>query len=113
MVVAPLFDFILAAVTDAEVGSASGMVNALQQLAGAIGVAVIGTVFFSVLGRAGFVAAIEHCLLIELGVAPVLALLAWLLPRHPRAAEPQPLPGPAAESRPAPQPAAEPDVVRA
>ena len=102
MVVAPLFDFILAAVTDTEVGSAAGMVNALQQLAGAIGVAVIGTVFFSVLGREGFVPAIEHCLLIELGIAPALALLAWLLPRHPRAAQAQP----EAEAQPARQPEA-------
>jgi EmrB/QacA subfamily drug resistance transporter len=87
MVISPLFDFILAAVTDAEVGSASGVVNALQQLAGAVGVAVIGTVFFSVLGREGFTAAIGHCLLIELGIASALALLAWLLPRHPRETE--------------------------
>jgi len=84
MVVSPLFDFILAAVTDREVGSASGVVNALQQLAGAVGIAVIGTVFFSVLGHEGFAAAIERCLLIELGITPVLALLAWLLPLRPR-----------------------------
>ncbi|HET9899292.1 MAG TPA: MFS transporter [Streptosporangiaceae bacterium] len=87
MVISPLFDFILAAVTDAEVGSASGVVNAMQQLAGAIGVAVVGTVFFSVLGRQGFVPAIERCLLIELGIAPGLALLAWLLPHQPRDTE--------------------------
>jgi EmrB/QacA subfamily drug resistance transporter len=84
MVISPLFDFILAAVQDHEVGSASGVVNAMQQLAGAVGVAVLGTVFFSVLGREGFIAAIEHCLLIELGIAPVMVLLAWLLPRRPR-----------------------------
>jgi predicted MFS family arabinose efflux permease len=47
MLVAPLFNFILAAVSDAEAGSASGVLNAVQQLAGAAGVAVIGTVFFS------------------------------------------------------------------
>ena len=96
MVISPLFDFILAAVSDAEVGSASGVVNAMQQLAGAIGVAVIGTVFFSVLARAGFVAAIGRCLLIELGVAPLLALLAWMLPRRPRDAEGAARPGQAA-----------------
>jgi hypothetical protein len=47
----PDFDFILAAVTDREVGSASGVLNAVQQLGGAIGVAAIGTVFFSALHR--------------------------------------------------------------
>jgi EmrB/QacA subfamily drug resistance transporter len=87
MLISPLFDFILASVTDVEVGSASGVLNAMQQLAGAIGVAVIGTVFFSTLGHAGFVAAIDRCLLIELATTPVLLVLTWLLP--PRARDPQ------------------------
>ena len=43
----PLFDFVLAGVDDDEVGSASGVLNAMQQLGGAIGIAVIGTLFFS------------------------------------------------------------------
>ncbi len=42
-----LFDFILAGVAMDEVGSASGVLNAVQQLASALGVAVLGTVFFS------------------------------------------------------------------
>ncbi len=84
MLISPLFDFILAAVSDHEVGSASGVLNAMQQLAGAIGVAAIGTVFFSTLGRSGFVAAISRCLMIELGIAGVLLVLAFALPRHPR-----------------------------
>jgi hypothetical protein len=42
-----LFDFILAGVGMDEVGSASGVLNAVQQLASALGVAVLGTVFFS------------------------------------------------------------------
>ena len=54
--------------------------------------------FFSVLAREGFTAAIEHCLLIELGIAPVIALLAWLLPRHPRDPEALPAQSPAAEA---------------
>jgi EmrB/QacA subfamily drug resistance transporter len=45
-----LFDFILAGVAMDEVGSASGVLNAVQQLANALGVAVLGTVFFSRLG---------------------------------------------------------------
>ena len=47
-----LFDFVLAGVAMDEVGSASGVLNAVQQLANALGVAVLGTVFFSVLGAA-------------------------------------------------------------
>jgi EmrB/QacA subfamily drug resistance transporter len=42
-----LFDFILAGVTMDEVGSASGVLEAVQQLSSALGVAVLGTIFFS------------------------------------------------------------------
>ncbi len=87
MLISPLFDFILAAVGDHEVGSASGVLNAVQQLASAIGIAAIGTVFFSTLGRSGFVAAISRCLMIELGIAAVLVVLAFALPRRPRDAQ--------------------------
>jgi EmrB/QacA subfamily drug resistance transporter len=87
MIISPLFDFILASVTDEEVGSASGVLNACQQLAGAVGVAAIGTIFFTVLGHAGFVAAIERCLLVELASTPVLLALTRTLPA--RAREPE------------------------
>src|SRR5579875_2428614 len=42
-----LFDFILAGVQMDHVGSASGVLEATQQLASALGVAVLGTIFFS------------------------------------------------------------------
>jgi EmrB/QacA subfamily drug resistance transporter len=42
-----LFDFILAGVGMEEVGSASGVLEAAQQLSSAIGVASLGTIFFS------------------------------------------------------------------
>jgi EmrB/QacA subfamily drug resistance transporter len=87
MLIAPLFDFILAAVSDHEVGSASGALNAIQQLASAIGVAAIGTVFFSTLGHSGFTIAITRCLEIQLGVAALLVVLARALPRRPREAQ--------------------------
>ncbi|HEY3775569.1 MAG TPA: MFS transporter [Solirubrobacteraceae bacterium] len=45
-----LFDFILAGVEMDHVGSASGVLEAVQQLASALGVAVLGTIFFSRLG---------------------------------------------------------------
>jgi len=47
---APFFDIVLAGVEAGEYGSASGTLNAVQQFAGALGVAVLGTVFFGVLG---------------------------------------------------------------
>jgi hypothetical protein len=94
MLVSPLFDFILASVTDDEAGSASGVLNSLQQLAGAIGVAVIGTVFFTTLSHHGFVSAIERCLIIEMATAPVLLALTWLLPARAREHEPVDAPSP-------------------
>ena len=42
-----LFDFILAGVGMDEVGSASGVLEAIQQLSTAVGVAALGTIFFS------------------------------------------------------------------
>jgi hypothetical protein len=88
MLVSPLFDFILASVTDREAGSASGVLNAFQQLAGAVGVAVLGTVFFSTLTHHGFVSAISRCL-DELATLPVLIVLTMMLPRQAREPEPE------------------------
>ena len=96
MIVSPLFDFILASVDEHEVGSAAGVLNAVQQLAGAIGVAVFGTIFFTELRHAGFVAAIDRSLLIEACTAPVLVALCGLLPRRARE---QPEPGEHIEPR--------------
>ncbi|HXW79567.1 MAG TPA: MFS transporter, partial [Acidimicrobiales bacterium] len=87
MLISPLFDFVLAAVGDTEVGSASGVLNAGQQLAGAVGVAVMGTVFFTTLAHSGYVAALSRCLWVELATAPVLFVLTRTLPRRPRDAE--------------------------
>jgi EmrB/QacA subfamily drug resistance transporter len=87
LVVAPLFGFILAAVDDEEVGSASGVLNALQQLASAIGVALLGTVFFAALPSPGYVDGLEQVLLLVVGLTVAAMLLALLLPRHPREEE--------------------------
>jgi EmrB/QacA subfamily drug resistance transporter len=79
---APLFDFVLAGVDDHEVGSASGVLNALQQLGGAIGIAVIGTVFFSI---HSLVDAFQTVLWIEAATLVVAAILVTLLPMRARA----------------------------
>jgi MFS family permease len=84
MLLAPMFDFVLAGVEDDEVGSASGVLNATQQLAGAIGIAAIGTVFFSVLGSDGIRAAMETALWIDAGLLLVTAALVFLLPMRAR-----------------------------
>jgi EmrB/QacA subfamily drug resistance transporter len=82
MIVSPLFGFILAAVKTEQVGSASGVLNAVQQLGGALGVAALGTLFFSTLTHDGFVTAITHSLVAELATTPVLFALISTLPRR-------------------------------
>jgi EmrB/QacA subfamily drug resistance transporter len=46
LIVAALFDIVLGAADDSEVGSASGVLSAVQSIASSLGVAVFGTVFF-------------------------------------------------------------------
>ena len=46
----PLFDIILGEVADHEVGSATSALQAMQQLGRSLGVAVLGTLFFGLLG---------------------------------------------------------------
>ncbi|WP_344572236.1 MFS transporter [Winogradskya humida] len=82
LVIAPLFDFVLAALTENEVGSGSGVLNTLQQLGSATGVAAIGTVFFA---TPGYLAGFERSLQLGLGITVALAALTFLLPRHARA----------------------------
>jgi EmrB/QacA subfamily drug resistance transporter len=48
-VIAPLLNIILAGVPPRDAGSASGVLTTFQQLGGAIGVAVVGVVFFGLL----------------------------------------------------------------
>jgi MFS family permease len=82
--VVPVFDTIIAAVTDAETGSASGVLNAIQQLGGAIGVAVLGTIFFSTLAHSGFTAALRDSIWWQVGVLGLMLVLTPLLPRQAR-----------------------------
>jgi EmrB/QacA subfamily drug resistance transporter len=84
MLLAPLFDFVLAGVADHEVGSASGVLNAVQQLAGAVGIAAIGTAFFSVMASDGIQHAFELALWIDAGLIAVTAALVCLLPKRAR-----------------------------
>jgi EmrB/QacA subfamily drug resistance transporter len=87
LLIAPLFSIILAAVSNEEVGSASGVLNAIQQLGSAVGVAVIGTVFFSVLKHSGFQHATERSLWVVAGLSVLLLALTPVLPKHGRPEE--------------------------
>ncbi len=88
LVIAPLFDFVLASLNEDEVGSGSGVLNALQQLGSAIGVAVIGTVYFSTSSsRPKGVTGLERAVQVGIGIAVVVCLLTLLLPRQAREME--------------------------
>jgi EmrB/QacA subfamily drug resistance transporter len=50
LVIAPLVNVILAGVDPRDAGSASGFLATVQQVGGAVGVAVIGVIFFGLLG---------------------------------------------------------------
>ncbi len=49
-VIAPLVNIVIAGVHRQDAGSASGVLNTVQQLGGAVGVALIGVIFFGLLG---------------------------------------------------------------
>jgi hypothetical protein len=66
------------------VGSGSGLLNAAQQFCGALGVAVLGTVYFHWLPRQGWSTATEWVAWVTLGCYAVSFLAAFLLPRQPR-----------------------------
>jgi EmrB/QacA subfamily drug resistance transporter len=81
LVVAPMFDIILASVTDEETGSASGVLNASQQLANSIGVAVLGTIFFDAIANGNFHLGLSRVLLIQTITMVILLAISPLLPR--------------------------------
>ena len=95
MIFVPLFSIITGEIEDHEVGSASGLLEALQQLGASLGVAVLATLFFSRFapergGPAAAAAAGRHVGAIEATLSVSLVLLAvafavgWLLPRRAR-----------------------------
>jgi EmrB/QacA subfamily drug resistance transporter len=90
MVFVPMFDVILAGVAPHEMGSASGLLESIQQLAMSIGIAAVGTVLFDRVGSGhgpiAFVGASDHALLVAVAfLAAAWAAVFWL-PRHARAA---------------------------
>jgi predicted MFS family arabinose efflux permease len=88
MVFAPLFDIILASIDDQAAGSASGVLTAVQQFGGAIGVAVIGTIFFELLPEHLFLGAMKSSTLVAGGLFVLSLAVTFLLPRRARQSAP-------------------------
>jgi EmrB/QacA subfamily drug resistance transporter len=82
--VGQLFQFILTSVTMDEVGSASGVMEAVQQLSTSLGVAVLGTIFFSVVGHHLPTDALQITALACLVPLAAAFVLVFRLPMHAR-----------------------------
>jgi MFS family permease len=86
----------LSAVRPEQAGAASGTLNTTQQFAGVTGLAVIGTVFFAVLGpdphASRYASAAAMTLWIDLGLVAAMAALTTLLPRPEPSTRPLRLP---------------------
>lgn len=82
LLVIPLVNVVLAAVPTEAAGGASGLFTTAQQLGGALGVAAVGTAFFSQLeGRHPFTDSFEHSLPIAGALFLAAAALSLVLPR--------------------------------
>jgi EmrB/QacA subfamily drug resistance transporter len=81
LLVIPLVNVVLAAVPVEVAGGASGLFSTAQQLGGAVGAALLGTVFFGFLNGHSFQAAMVHTAPYAMGAFALCAVLAMLLPR--------------------------------
>ena len=77
----PLVNVVLAAVPVEVAGGAAGLFGTAQQLGGALGVALFGTVFFGYLSSHSYEAAIVHTAPYAMGAFALCAALSMLLPR--------------------------------
>jgi EmrB/QacA subfamily drug resistance transporter len=81
LLIIPLVNVVLAAVPQEVAGGAGGVFSTAQQLGGALGVAVVGTVFFSRLEDHSFTASFEGAAPLVIALFLVAGLLALVLPR--------------------------------
>jgi EmrB/QacA subfamily drug resistance transporter len=89
MIFVPLFDVILGGVEEHEMGSASGVLGSIQQLGMALGIAVLGTIFFGIVGAEHaadvFVDAAQTTNLVTIGLIGLAFAAGFFLPHKPRA----------------------------
>jgi MFS family permease len=89
MVIAPLTAGVLAGVAPRHIGAASGVLNTAVQIGGALGVALIGVIFYGALGRIGSPIAYSHAfsatLIYLIILAFAVAVLVQFMPRERQA----------------------------
>jgi MFS family permease len=76
-----IFDVALGNIAPSEAGSASGSLSAVQQLAAAVGAAVVTTVYFGQRASHGPAHAMTASVAVVGGIAALCLGLVWLLPR--------------------------------
>jgi EmrB/QacA subfamily drug resistance transporter len=81
LMIIPLVNVVLAAVPHEVAGGAGGIFSTAQQLGGALGVALVGTVFFGELEAHSFTDAFEHSAPVVIGLFLAAAVLSLALPR--------------------------------
>ncbi|MER0446311.1 MFS transporter [Streptomyces sp. Edi4] len=113
LIVAPLTDAVLSEVPKEHSGSASGLINTVQQMGNALGLGLVSVVFFGSIGddlapprlNQAFVAGFQHSLWYVAGVLAVIFLVMFALPARPRlhvegAVDEASAPEPAKEAQP-------------
>ncbi|MFD7879117.1 MFS transporter [Streptomyces sp. NPDC059766] len=91
LIVAPLTDAVLSQVPREHSGSASGLINTVQQMGNALGLGLVSVVFFGEIGDRltavqvglAFVNAFQHALVWVAAVMAVIFLLMFALPKRP------------------------------
>ncbi|MEV5979147.1 MFS transporter [Streptomyces sp. NPDC052114] len=119
LIVAPLTDAVLSGVPQEHAGSASGLINTVQQMGTALGLGLVSVVFFGVIDErvtpdripAEFVDGFRNSLWWVAGVLAVIFLIMFALPKKPRQhleggdgdGEDRPVPEGDGEDRPVPE----------
>ncbi|MFF1448675.1 MFS transporter [Streptomyces sp. NPDC058274] len=91
LIVAPLTDAVLSEVPREHSGSASGLINTVQQMGNALGLGLVSVVFFGTIGDRltpvqmgpAFVDAFQNALYWVAGVMALIFLLMFALPKRP------------------------------
>jgi EmrB/QacA subfamily drug resistance transporter len=84
LVLVPLSATVLAGVDPQHAGAAAGVLATAQQVGGAVGVALVGVVFYRSLGAGAFGHAMTVALILLAGLTVATAALVQLLPRRAR-----------------------------
>ncbi|MGW0533466.1 MFS transporter [Streptomyces sp. NPDC003032] len=92
LIVAPLTDAVLSDVPQEHAGSASGLINTVQQMGTALGLGLVSVVFFGVIDErvapsrlpAEYMAGFQNALWWAAGVLAVIFLIMFALPAKPR-----------------------------